>query len=162
MLIAEHPCLRWTTASGTAAFVPYQSSQDDAATHAYAIPFLTADACLVTRRGDGRWTLPGGTLRTGETWPAALHREILEETGFTVDEHRPFGAFAVDDGTRRTFRIVCIAAVTQTRAPADPDGEAGIVEVRSVSSGEAAKLFSDFPQYGAVYAIAAALRREGL
>jgi ADP-ribose pyrophosphatase YjhB (NUDIX family) len=32
----------------------------------------------------GKWTLPGGRLRGGETIVAAIEREVLEETGIRV------------------------------------------------------------------------------
>ncbi len=42
---------------------------------------------LVQRAGPpmmGKWTLPGGRLRGGETIVAAIEREVLEETGIRV------------------------------------------------------------------------------
>ena len=44
---------------------------------------------LLIRRGKeplrGRWLVPGGTLEWGETLVAAVAREVLEETGVTVE-----------------------------------------------------------------------------
>jgi ADP-ribose pyrophosphatase YjhB (NUDIX family) len=47
---------------------------------------------LLVRRGTapmiGRWTLPGGRVRGGETLIAAVEREVLEETGIRVAADR--------------------------------------------------------------------------
>jgi ADP-ribose pyrophosphatase YjhB (NUDIX family) len=44
---------------------------------------------LLVKRGHaplkGEWSLPGGTVELGETLVAAVAREVLEETGLTVD-----------------------------------------------------------------------------
>jgi 8-oxo-dGTP diphosphatase len=44
---------------------------------------------LLIRRGrppnEGTWTLPGGHVEAGESWAAAVAREVLEETGLVVD-----------------------------------------------------------------------------
>jgi 8-oxo-dGTP diphosphatase len=161
-LIAAQPCLRWTTSWGCAAFVPYDSEQDASVTHAYAVPLIEGDACIVTRRGDGQRTLPGGTCVGSQTWHATLQREILEETGCVIEHYVPFGAFRVDEGPRTTHRIVSLAEVHRARSPADPDGKRGIVEIAQVSIDEAIALFSEGQvQYGAVYSIGGALRRDG-
>jgi 8-oxo-dGTP pyrophosphatase MutT (NUDIX family) len=42
-------------------------------------------ALLIQRRDNGHWEPPGGVLEPGETIPAALAREVHEETGLTLD-----------------------------------------------------------------------------
>ncbi len=55
---------------------------------------------------------------------------------------------------------MCLADVTRVREPADPDGERGIVEVRTLLAEDAPALFEGGQvQYGAVYAIAPELRK---
>ncbi|HEY3593135.1 MAG TPA: NUDIX hydrolase [Polyangiaceae bacterium] len=47
---------------------------------------------LLAKRGQppmaGRWSLPGGRVRVGETLIAAVEREVLEETGIRVAADR--------------------------------------------------------------------------
>lgn len=47
------------------------------------------DRFLLVRRGKepnkGQWSIPGGAQKLGETVYAAAAREVLEETGLTVD-----------------------------------------------------------------------------
>jgi ADP-ribose pyrophosphatase YjhB (NUDIX family) len=42
-------------------------------------------ALLIQRRDNGHWEPPGGVLEHGETIDEALRREILEETGLTIE-----------------------------------------------------------------------------
>jgi 8-oxo-dGTP diphosphatase len=46
-------------------------------------------AVLLIRRGQeplkGEWSLPGGAVELGETLEEAVRREVLEETGLTVE-----------------------------------------------------------------------------
>ncbi len=46
------------------------------------------DRLLMVKRGDGvgmgRWAVPGGKVRWGETWREAARREAREETGLEV------------------------------------------------------------------------------
>ena len=46
------------------------------------------DKVLLARRGQppgqGRWSLPGGTVELGETLHQAVAREVMEETGLAV------------------------------------------------------------------------------
>jgi 8-oxo-dGTP diphosphatase len=50
---------------------------------------LDGDRVLLIKRGhaplQGQWSLPGGGVEIGETLEQAIAREVLEETGLTVD-----------------------------------------------------------------------------
>lgn len=53
-----------------------------------AVVLNGADVLLIRRAvppNAGRWTLPGGKVHAGEHLCAAVHRELLEETGLPVD-----------------------------------------------------------------------------
>jgi 8-oxo-dGTP diphosphatase len=89
-------------------------------------PYLAVSAAiirdgrvLVARRARGPalgvWTLPGGVVEAGETLIEALVREVLEETGMTIEPVTLAGHREVlvrDDGGRlsRHFVILCFAS----------------------------------------------------
>jgi len=60
----------------------------------YAI-LLRGDDILVTHQAepDDEFQLPGGGIDPGEQPIAALHREVMEETGWHITDVRRFGAF---------------------------------------------------------------------
>lgn len=47
------------------------------------------DEVLLIKRGKpprlGQWSIPGGRIELGETVEAAVHREVMEETGCTIE-----------------------------------------------------------------------------
>jgi 8-oxo-dGTP diphosphatase len=63
----------------------------------------------------GRYTMPGGVVEAGETLTEALAREILEETGMTVEPvtlagHREVVARDAEGRIERHFVILCFAS----------------------------------------------------
>ena len=95
-LVAAYPQFHGLASKSGASidFIPYfQDIDSKLVTHAYAVPFLSSGLCVATRRGDGRWFLPGGTVESGETWRQALARELQEEIGAVIDALEPFAAY---------------------------------------------------------------------
>jgi 8-oxo-dGTP diphosphatase len=60
----------------------------------YAV-LLRGAGILVTHQAEPvpEYQLPGGGIDKGEHPIAALHREVIEETGWKIDVHRRIGAF---------------------------------------------------------------------
>lgn len=73
---------------------------------------------LMERRSDnGRWGLPGGTHDVGESIAQTVIREVMEETGLTVEVDRMVGIYtdprrviAFSDGEVRQEFSICFAA----------------------------------------------------
>ena len=69
-----------------------------------------------TYRRSSPWALPGGWVRRGEDPSATIAREILEETGLTIDV---LGALTVQREGPRNLTIVYAARVTGGTFPAE-------------------------------------------
>lgn len=52
---------------------------------------------LQQRTDNGLWGLPGGAVEFGESILEALHREVMEETGLTVEIERLVGVYSHPD-----------------------------------------------------------------
>ena len=117
-----------------------------------ARPFLAVSAAiwrdgriLVARRarapGRDLFSLPGGVVETGETMAEAVTREVLEETGLTVEPVRLAGyreAIVRDADGRIERHFVIFAFACRWRAgeptPSDEVSEARWVEPEEVAS----------------------------
>jgi 8-oxo-dGTP diphosphatase len=89
--------------------VVYVTSGEAAALH------LPASGVILVRRGHqplaGEWSLPGGTLEVGETLEAAIAREVVEETGLTVQVGPVIDVFdriMLDDQDRVQYHFVLV------------------------------------------------------
>ena len=137
----------------------------------YVIPFISDSHCLVTKRANGKWVLPGGTLEPGETWEEAGCRELLEETGSIPGNLHPIGMYYCVSGVDcprlshfahpEHVRVVSWAIVVQnTSERLDPDTNSSIVEVRTVHYRQAAKLFGpEAADFGELYVFAHEMKR---
>lgn len=67
---------------------------------AAAFIFDDAGLLLVVKENYGkfRWSLPGGMVDPGEVPQDAVVREVLEETGTTVEVNHLVGIYRLDDG----------------------------------------------------------------
>lgn len=137
----------------------------------YVIPFVSETHCLMTRRSNGKWVLPGGTVEPGESWEEAGRRELLEETGCVPENLHPIGMYhCVTRNDRPTLsrvphpahvRVVSWADVVRnTEEGSDPDPRSRIVEVRTVHFSEASELFGpESKDFGELYQFAHDLKR---
>lgn len=95
-----------------------------------AAAIVDGDRLLAIRRRDNdKWEPPGGTLEPGETIIAGLRREVLEETGLTVESPRLSGVYK---NMRRG--IVALVFRCDFHGEARPSPEAA--ELRWMTSGE--------------------------
>ena len=163
-LVSTFPSLQ--NPARNAEFVPFDRTLADSLSgSSYVIPFVSETECLVTRRTNGKWVLPGGTLEPGESWIDAAHREIMEETGALLDNLHPLGMFhCVSEDNRPRLphiphpvhvRVVSCANARQIRQPSDPDGDSTIVETKKVEYHAVDQLFDkDAQDFAALYHLA--------
>lgn len=93
---------------------------------AYAILPKGPNVLLTTQ--DGEWQLPGGGIDPGESPLQALHREVLEETGWIISKPHYLGAFRrfcympdYDLWAEKLCMIYCATPVHQKCDPTEPD-----------------------------------------
>ena len=85
-------------------------------------PILAADAIVLNKKNEilltrrniepfrGKWVLPGGHVKYGETVENALRREVEEETGFKVEIEKLHGVYSNPKRDPR-YHIICICYI---------------------------------------------------
>ncbi|HYH75612.1 MAG TPA: NUDIX hydrolase [Candidatus Saccharimonadales bacterium] len=123
--------------------------QNTPCTYRISVKAIIKDAAgsvLLGREKDGTWELPGGGLEHGESAPAALSREIAEETGFTVDwiSEQPVAFWTINkevgSPTLKWFAFVAYEAKVSGQFAPSFGANDEVEEVRYVSPQEAQAL----------------------
>jgi 8-oxo-dGTP diphosphatase len=86
--------------------------------------------------GAGLWSIPGGRIEPGETDAEALVREMLEETGLTVQVGRLIGGVQRPglDGTVIDIRDYAATVIGGTLRPGDDAADARWVDLAEMGS----------------------------
>lgn len=105
----------------------------------YAV-LLDGDAMLVTHQAAPvpEFQLPGGGIDKGEHPIAALHREVMEETGWHIAGIRRFGAFRrfcympeYDLWAEKLCTVYVARPVLRVGPPSEPGHQAVWIEART-------------------------------
>lgn len=91
----------------------------------------TVGVCAVVRRASGEvllirtakagWELPGGRVEQGEELHAALRREVLEETGYTVSQVGDLAGVYAHPATDTVLLVFRAEVLQETRANAEDE-----------------------------------------
>ena len=104
------------------------------------------DRVLLIKRnkppGEGLWAIPGGRVELGETLQQAAEREIMEETGLTIQAKDPVYTFEVIEpggtGRPRFHYVIIDLAAEYVKGELSPSDDAS--EARWISSQELKRL----------------------
>lgn len=75
----------------------------DLVTSVRAVIVHGASILVLSDRNDAHHVVPGGRVEPGETWHETVHREVLEETGLTIDVTCQFAVIASAHQTPKSF-----------------------------------------------------------
>jgi len=135
------------------------------------VPY-TGEKWVIIRLSDQTWGIPGGTLEPGESYPAAIKRELVEEAGAYLHSFQIFGGWrcrSLADKPYRShiphpeyYRLVGLGEVELRHAPLNPaDGEI-VEEVEAVSLETAIDRFESQDRFdlSELYQLAARLKKH--
>jgi ADP-ribose pyrophosphatase YjhB (NUDIX family) len=117
-----------------------------------AVVEVDGEVLLVRQQGptdpESAWALPGGRVEPGETLIEALGRELLEETGLTLDTASPTLIYVcetvdIEDAMHAVAFVFRVRVLSQTAPIADPDGF--IHEARFIRRTDAIELLTLHP-----------------
>ncbi len=77
--------------------------------------FCRGDELLLLRRPNGRWDLPGGKTRSGESVADALLREVREETNLVVHTFQPLSVIPRRRSNGRACRVASFLCTARQR-----------------------------------------------
>ncbi|WP_219836780.1 NUDIX hydrolase [Paenibacillus sp. R14(2021)] len=133
----------------TAVFARAEDAGDESlVSNVSIIPFV-GNKVVVIQQENGRWELPGGTLEEGESYWAALRREMAEELGAELVSYRIFGCFLCESSAAAPYRpyipyprfrrVVGYGEVRIVGKPLNPPDGEQIVCVEAVELDEAVR-----------------------
>lgn len=107
---------------------------------------IEQDRVLLVKRGHaplaGEWSIPGGVLEVGETMCQAAAREVMEETGLTVEVGELLGVYdrILRDADERTLYHYVLIDFLCRRIAGEPHAAGDALEARWFTRAELAQL----------------------
>jgi 8-oxo-dGTP diphosphatase len=134
----------------------YMPSRLPAPITAVSVAVLSDGGFLLVRRArppaEGMFAFPGGRIEPGESTRDAAMRELLEETGLTVDELEPFDEIEIGTADRLFALTVLVGrGVSGTILPGDDAAEAGWFSLEEMA---------DLPVTDSTFAIARRIAQQ--
>ena len=144
---------RFTDSKGTTSEIVYQDADSfvslDASRvrQAYGACFY-GDKLLIVLHGQRKtWSLPGGTMKPGESFEECLRREVAEESNMKILTAVPIGYQEVklDSGGIFQLRYACTVEPIGPFVK-DSDDEGGIIEIKLIDP----LTYRDYLHWGAI------------